>query len=166
METQSKLFRLFEEELQDIYWAEKHLAKALVKVAKAATSHELQKAIETHQVQTDGHVVRLEEIFDLLGRKATAKKCEAMSGLLDEAEEIIQDTEEDTMVRDCGIIIAAQKVEHYEIASYGCLKALANMLGEPEVSELLGKTLQEEKQTDTLLTQIAESFVNQEANNE
>lgn len=166
METQSKLFKLFEEELQDIYWAEKHLAKSLVKIAKATTSKELQKAVETHQIQTEGHIARLEEIFDILGRKATAKICEAMSGLLDEAEEIIDDTEEDTMVRDCGIIIAAQKVEHYEIASYGCLKALANMLGESEVAELLDKTLQEEKQTDLLLTQIAESFVNQEAYNE
>ena len=166
METQSKLHKLFEDELKDIYWAETHLVKALPKMAKASTSEQLKKAFEKHLEVTQNQIARLEEVFSILGKKAVAKKCEAMEGLIEEAKSIIEDTDEDTMVRDCGLIFAAQKVEHYEIATYGCLKAVANILGEKEAAELLDKTLQEEKDTDIELTTIAETFVNQEAEKE
>jgi len=166
METESKLYQLFEDELKDIYWAETHLVKALPKMAEAATSEQLKKAFEKHLEVTQKQVSRLEEVFSVLGKKASAKKCEAMSGLIEEANTIIGDTEKDTMTRDCGLIFAAQKVEHYEIATYGCLKAVANILGEKEAAELLNQTLQEEKNTDVELTVIAESFVNQEAEKE
>ena len=166
METESKLYKLFEDELKDIYWAETHLVKALPKMAEAATSEQLKKAFEKHLEVTQKQVSRLEEVFSVLGKKASAKKCEAMSGLIEEANTIIEDTEKDTMTRDCGLIFAAQKVEHYEIATYGCLKAVANILGEKEAAELLNQTLQEEKNTDVELTVIAESFVNQEAEKE
>ncbi len=166
METQSKLHTLFEDELKDIYWAETHLVKALPKMAKAATSDQLKKAFEKHLEVTNNQVTRLEEVFSILGKKTSSKKCEAMEGLIEEAKSIIEDTDEDTMVRDCGLIFAAQKIEHYEIATYGCLKAVANILGEKEAAELLDKTLQEEKDTDVELTTIAETFVNQEAEKE
>ena len=163
MATQSKLNKLFEDSLKDIYWAETHLVKFLPKVAKAATSEQLKQSIEKHIEVTQGQIARLEEVFNAIGKKAGGKKCEAMEGLIEEAKSIIDDTEEDTLVRDCGLIIAAQKVEHYEIASYGSLRSLANILGQKEVAELLEMTLNEEKETDVELTQIAESFVNQEA---
>lgn len=163
MQTQSKLNKLFEDSLKDIYWAETHLVKVLPKMAKAATSDQLKQSFEKHLEVTQNQVARLEEVFNAIGKKASAKKCDAMEGLIEEAKSIIEDTEEDTMVRDCGLIFAAQKVEHYEIASYGCLKAVANILGQKEVAELLDKTLQEEKETDVELTQIAETFVNAEA---
>lgn len=166
METQSKLSRFFEEEIRDIYWAEKHLLKSLPSMAKAATSDQLAKAFDDHSKITEGHVARLEEIFDALGKNPSGKKCEAMEGLVEEAKSIIEDTESDTLTRDCGLIFAAQKIEHYEIASYGSLKAVANILGYQEVAELLDKTLQEEKETDVNLTRIAESYVNEEAYNE
>lgn len=166
METQSKLHKLLEEELQDIYWAETHLVNALPKMAKAATSEELKQAFEKHLTITKTHVLRLEEVFSAIGRKVTAKKCEAMAGLIKEGEGLIEDTETDSMTRDCALIFAAQKIEHYEIATYGCLKAVANILGEKEAAELLHKTLQEEKEADVELTVIAESFVNQEAEKE
>lgn len=162
----SKLQEFFIEELKDIYWAEKHLTKALPKMAKAATSEELQQAFKAHLMVTEEHVTRLEQIFELLGKKASAKKCEAMAGLIEEANEIIGDTESETLVRDCALIFAAQKVEHYEIATYGCLKAVANILGKFDISDILNTTLEEEKETDVFLTQIAESFVNQEASAE
>jgi len=146
METQSKLSKFFEEEVQDIYWAEKHLIKSLPKMSKAATSQQLANAFEEHFKITEGQIARLEEIFDALGKKPVGKKCEAMDGLIEEAKSIIDDTESDTLTRDCGLIFAAQKIEHYEIASYGSLKAVANILGYQEVAELLDKTLQEEKE--------------------
>lgn len=158
----SKFHKLFMDELKDIYWAEKHLVKALPKMQKAATSEELASAIADHLAVTKEHVSRVEEIFGLLGAKATAKKCEAMEGLVMEAQELIEE-EDPSSVLDAGLIIAAQKVEHYEIASYGSLRTLANMMGHTEVAHLLEQTLAEEKEADGLLTQIAESTVNEEA---
>lgn len=158
----SKFHQLFMDELKDIYWAEKHLVKALPKMQKAATSEELANAIGEHLAVTKGQVSRIEEIFELLGAKAVAKKCEAMEGLVMEAQELMEE-EEESAVLDAGLIIAAQKVEHYEIATYGSLRTLANVMGHTEVAHLLEQTLAEEKEADGLLTQIAESTVNEEA---
>jgi ferritin-like metal-binding protein YciE len=164
--TESALNELFIDELKDIYWAEKHLAKALPKMAKAATSDELREAITKHQGETENHITRLESAFEAIGEKAVAKKCLAMEGLLKEADEIVADTEKGSITRDAGIISAAQKVEHYEIASYGTLRTLANTLGYTEAAELLEATLNEEKNCDELLTQIAEGSINQTASTE
>lgn len=153
---------LFLNELKDIYWAEKALTKAIPKMVKKATNEELIAALEDHLAVTETHVDRLEQVFETIGEKATAKKCEAMEGLIAEAEEIMKETE-DEMVRDAGIISAAQKVEHYEIASYGTLIAFANTLGESDAAALLEETLNEEKEADQTLTEIAESSINIEA---
>jgi ferritin-like metal-binding protein YciE len=162
----SMLHELFLDQLRDIYWAENHLVKALPKMQKAATSSELAEAFEEHLEVTQEHVSRLDQIFEILGEKAQGKKCEAMEGLVKEAETILTETEEGTSTRDAALIIAAQKVEHYEIASYGGLATLAKTLGESEIKDLLGQTLEEEKETDELLTQLAESNINQAANQE
>lgn len=159
------LRELFEDELKDIYWAEKALTKAIPKMIKNATSEELISALEEHLEVTKGHVQRCEQAFELLGKTARTKKCEAMEGLTKEAEEIMESTAEG-VVRDAGIISAAQKVEHYEIASYGTLCAFAKTLGEDEVANLLEQTLNEEKEADRTLTSIAESSINVEANEE
>src|SRR5215831_11650869 len=151
------LEKFFVDELKDIYWAEKHLVKALGKLSKSATTDELRQAFEDHQAQTEAHVDRLEQVFEMFGKKAQAKKCEAMDGLSKEAESIVEDTEDGTMTRDVGLIMAAQKVEHYEIATYGSLVQLANTMNLPEIAELLEQTLEEEKETDQLLTSIAEN---------
>lgn len=161
-ELSTQLGKLFEDELRDIYWAEKALAKALPKMAKKATSQDLVDAIETHLQETEEHISRCEQIFKLLGKEARGKKCEAMAGLITEAESIMEDTEEGVM-RDAGIISAAQKVEHYEIASYGTLRTFAETLGLQEAVEILETTLDEEKKTDELLTELAVSTINQEA---
>jgi ferritin-like metal-binding protein YciE len=151
---------------KDIYWAEKNLTKALPKMQKNATTEELQTAIEHHTEQTEEHVARLEQVFELLGKKPQAKKCEAMEGLIKEAQSIMEETEDGTMTRDVAIIMAAQKVEHYEIATYGGLVTLARTMGNEEVAELLAETLEEEKQTDLDLTAIAESNINWAAEQE
>lgn len=156
------LRELFENELKDIYWAEKALTKAIPKMVKKATSEELIEALENHLEETKGHVERCEKAFELLDKTASAKKCEAMAGLTKEAEEIMESSEEG-MVRDAGIISAAQKVEHYEIATYGTLCAFAKTLGEDKIAELLEKTLSEEKGANDKLTEIAESSINEEA---
>ena len=155
-----ELLKLFVDQIKDIYWAEKHLLKALPKMQKAATSAELQDAIETHTEQTQGHVDRLEDIFALLDQKPQAKKCDGMEGLVEEGESIIEETDEGTATRDVGIILSAQKVEHYEISSYGGLATLARTLGRDDIAEILEETLAEEKETDELLTKIAESKIN------
>ena len=165
-EIQSSLLELFTDEVKDIYWAEKHLVKALPKMKKAATSPELKEAFETHLQQTQVHVSRLEEVFGLLDEKVQAKKCDAMEGLVQEGESIIEDTDEGTATRDVGLILAAQKVEHYEIATYGGLAQLAKTLGREDIKNILGQTLSEEKETDQLLTDIAESNINYEASTE
>ncbi len=160
------LQQLFVDGLKDIYWAEKHLTKALPKLMRAATSDQLKQAFEEHKVVTEQQIGRVEQVFQLIGVKAVAKKCEAMEGLTKEADSIVSETQKGTMSRDAGLILAAQKVEHYEIASYGGLAQLASTLGLEEAKNLLGQTLQEEKDTDERLTQIAVSSINVEAEKE
>lgn len=153
---------LFEDSMKDIYWAEKALVKALPKMAKKATSQELVDALQDHLAVTQEQVSRLEKAFELLGKPTRAKKCDAMEGLIKEAEGIMEETEEG-VVRDAGIILAGQKVEHYEIATYGTLVAFAKILGENEVANLFEQSLSEEKEADSTLTSVAESSVNIEA---
>lgn len=159
----SEFHEFFVDELKDIYWAEKHLVKALPKMKKAATSAELAAAFDKHTEETQTHIETLEKVFELLEEKAVAKKCDAMAGLLEEANSIIEDTDEGTMVRDAGLILAAQKVEHYEIGTYGTLRTFAECMGHTEVAELLQQTLDNEKATDEALTQVAESSINEAA---
>lgn len=162
----SQLDKYFMDSLKDIYWAEKHLTKALPKMKKAATTEQLQQAIEDHLGQTEGHVTRLESVFEALGKKPQAKKCDAMEGLLKEGDSIVEETQDGSMTRDVGIIMAAQKVEHYEIATYGGLVQLAKTMGNEEVAAILTKTLEEEKQADSILSEIAENDINWEADQE
>ncbi|MBN9482579.1 MAG: rubrerythrin family protein [Bacteroidetes bacterium 43-93] len=162
----SMLEKFFQDELKDIYWAEKHLVKTLPKMKKAATSAELQAAFEEHLNVTKEHVARLEQVFEMLGKKAQAKKCDAMAGITEEGEGIIEETEAGTATRDVGLILAAQKVEHYEIATYGGLAQLATTLGLDDVAEILRTTLEEEKEADVTLTGIAENDINYEASEE
>jgi len=159
---ESKLMKLFEDELKDIYWAEKALTKALPKMAKNATSPELIKAIKNHLQETEEQIKKVEKVFELIGKKAVAKKCEAMAGLVKEGDEIMKDTDKGAM-RDAGIITAGNKVEHYEIASYGTLKTFAHILGLEEAAKLLEEILEQEKNADATLTQIAETTINIEA---
>lgn len=164
-EAAEDLRELFEDELKDIYWAEKALTKALPKMAKNATAKELVDGINNHLEETRGQVARLEQVFEILGKKAQAKKCDAMAGLLEEGQGIIEETKEGP-VRDAGIISACQKVEHYEIASYGTLAAFATLLGEEEAASLLRETLEEEKNADATLTKVAEGAINLDAKEE
>jgi len=159
----SEFHEFFVDELKDIYWAEKHLVKALPKMKKAATSPELASAFEKHTQETQTHIETLEQVFELLGEKAAAKKCDAMAGLLEEANSIIEDTDAGTLIRDAGLILAAQKVEHYEIATYGTLRVFAATMGHTDVEALLAQTLENEKATDIALTEVAESFINEQA---
>lgn len=160
---ESGVQELFVEMLQDIYWAEKHLTKALPKMSKAATTPSLRTAFDDHLAQTEQHVTRLEKAFGLMGKKAQAKKCEAMEGLTKEADEMMEETEKNSLTRDVALIAAGQKVEHYEIATYGTLVQLAGTMHLDEVASLLGETLKEEKAADQLLTNIAEKNVNRQA---
>ncbi|MBK5285129.1 MAG: ferritin-like domain-containing protein [Bacteroidia bacterium] len=150
---------LFTDELKDIYWPEKELTEAIPKMIENATADELAEALTGHLEVTREHVTRLEKVFSSIGEKAVEKKCEAMEGLMKEAEEIMEHTKKG-MVRDAGIISAAQKVEHYEIATYGTLCTFAKTLGENEAASLLHETLEEEKEADEKLSEIAESFIN------
>lgn len=158
-----ELMKLFTNSLKDIYWAEKQLVKSLKKMAKAATSDDVRAAFEEHMAQTEGQVERLEKVFESMDKKAAGKKCLAMEGLIAEAEELIEETEDGTETRDVALISAAQKVEHYEIASYGTLRSLAQVLGLKEAVKLFQETLDEEKETDKILTEIAENIVNEAA---
>lgn len=153
---------LFEDGLKDIYWAEKALVKALPKMEKNATSKKLKTAIQSHLEETKTHVTRLEDAFKSIGVKAEAEKCDAMAGLLEEGEGIMEETEVGS-VRDAGIIAASQKVEHYEIATYGTLAAFAKVLGHKEALKLLLLTLKEEKACDEKLTSIADTNLNSKA---
>jgi ferritin-like metal-binding protein YciE len=162
MASMDTLSELLQDELKDIYDAEKQLTKALPKLAKKATAEELKEAFEEHLRQTEEHVERLEQAFEHLGIPAKGKKCKGMQNLIAEGEDMIGDAEEDA-VRDAVMIAAAQKVEHYEIASYGTARTWANMLGQDDVASLLEQTLEEEKETDIKLTELAEGFVNQAA---
>lgn len=157
------LREFFVEELRDIYWAEKKLVTALPKMQKAATSEELKTCIADHIATTKEQVARLEKIFGMLEERAVGKKCEALVGILEEGNGILEDTEPGSATRDVGIILASQKIEHYEIATYGGLATLAATLGLDDVKELLGETLAEEKEADELLTSVAEESINYEA---
>ncbi|MDT3401452.1 YciE/YciF ferroxidase family protein [Mucilaginibacter terrae] len=157
------LLELFTDGIKDIYWAENHLVKTLPKMIKAATSKALASGIEKHLEETKTHVLRLEQAFELLEEKVQAQKCDAMEGLAKEGESIIESTEAGTATRDVGIILASQKVEHYEIATYGGLHQLAVTLGLNEVAELLAQTLAEEKAADKQLTDVAENDINYQA---
>lgn len=157
------LHELFVDGLKDILWAEEHLHKNLPKMAKGATSEELKKAFEAHREETAGHIDRLKQVFESIGEKAQAVKCEAMAGLLKEAEELWEDSDKGTMVRDAALIAGAQKIEHYEIATYGTLATYAKIMGHKKAKQLLGQTLDEEKAADEKLTGIAEGFVNESA---
>ena len=159
----SMLQEFFAEEIKDIYYAEKHIIKTLPKMMKAATSPELKTAFQEHLNVTKTHITRLEKVFELLGKKPLAKKCDAIEGIAKEGESIIEETEEGTATRDVGLILAAQKVEHYEISTYGGLSQLATTLGMDEVAELLTATLEEEKEADTMFSSLAENDVNYNA---
>jgi len=162
----TQLEEYFIQELKDIYGAEKLLLKALPKFQKAVTTEELRRALEDHTAVTQEQISRLEEVFQILGKKPQAKKCEAMEGIAREGENVVKETETGSMTRDAAIIMAAQKMEHYEIATYGGLVQLAKTMGRENVAEILGRTLAEEKDADHLLTEIAESKINQEAQQE
>ena len=153
---------LFYALLQDVYFAEKQLVKALPKMAKQSANAELEKAFTDHLEQTKGHVERLDQVFELIGKRAKGKRCEAIMGIIAEGEEVIEDADNDN-IRDAGILAAAQAAEHYEIARYGTLCAWAEELGDGEAVKLLKQTLEEEKEADELLTQIAEDTVNEAA---
>ncbi|QQL51282.1 YciE/YciF ferroxidase family protein [Mucilaginibacter ginkgonis] len=159
-EQQPALLELFVDSIKDIYWAENHLVTTLPKMIAAATSKALIDGIEKHLEETKIHVTRLENIFNLLEEKVQAQKCDAMEGLAKEGETIVESTEAGTATRDVGIILASQKVEHYEIATYGGLHQLAVTLGLQEVADILAETLAEEKAADEQLTQVAESDIN------
>ncbi len=159
------LQQMFEDQLKDIYWAEKALTKALPKMISKATSQELIDALTEHLEITEDQVTRVEEVFSAIGKKPEAKKCEAMEGLIKEGTEIMESAEEGSAL-DAGIICAAQKVEHYEIATYGTLVAWAQQLGLQEAADLLEETLNEEKEADTTLTEVAESCINADAMSE
>ena len=156
--SQEKLHELFIDGLKDIYWAEKALTKAIPKMIKNATSEELIEALTNHLQETQGQVTRLEDVFASIDEKVAAKKCLAMEGLIKEAEEIMEECEKGGM-RDAGIIVAGQKVEHYEIATYGTLRAFAEIMGHDEAARLLLKSLGEEKGADDKLTEVTPSVV-------
>jgi ferritin-like metal-binding protein YciE len=152
------LHKFFVDGLKDIYWAEKALTKALPKMIKNATSSELSEALTNHLEETKGQVTRLEEVFASIDQKAVAKKCDAMEGLIKEAQGIMEETDKGSM-RDAGIIAAGQKVEHYEIATYGTLAKYAGLLGLTEAQSLLHESLEEEKAADEKLTEVTEAAV-------
>lgn len=161
----SQLMGLFEDGLKDLYWAEKALAKAIPKMIKNATSQSLNDALTSHLEETKEHVNRLEKVFGLIELKPVAKKCDAMSGLIEEASSIMESCEKGSM-RDAGIIAAAQKVEHYEIASYGTLRQFAETLKLTKVEKELATTLQEEKEADLKLSEVAMDAINVDASQE
>jgi len=156
------LEKLFTEELKDVYNAEKQLVRALPRMAKAADSPELQQAFTKHLKETEGHVQRLEKIFQQLGQSARGKTCKGMQGLVEEGKEVME-KEGESPVIDAALIASAQRVEHYEIAAYGCLRTYAQLLGLDEAVQLLQQTLEEEEATDKILTDLGESGINEAA---
>lgn len=162
MPADKDLNELFLDTLKDIYYAEKQILKTLPKMAKAAQSEKLSTALEKHQEETEGQIERLEQIFELLGKPARGKKCDAIEGIIDEGKEIM-DEYKGTSALDAGLLAAAQAVEHYEMSRYGTLKAWALKLNLPKAAKLLDQTLNEERKTDETLTKIAETAVNYEA---
>jgi ferritin-like metal-binding protein YciE len=163
MKKEEPLEKFFVDALKDMLWAEKAIVESLPKMKQAATTEELKDAFEDHELQTRKHISRLEKVFEIIGQKAEDKKCEAMAGIIKECDEIKNSTPEGTMTRDAALIIAAQKVEHYEIASYGGLVQLALTLNYDKAAHLLDQTLGEEEDTDATLTDIAEGYINFEA---
>ena len=163
---ESLLEKFFIDQLKDIYYAEHQLLKAIPKLAQASTSEELEDAFNDHLKQTERHVKRLEKVFQIIGKNPESKRCEAMDGLVKESETIIKETKKGSMTRDAALIIAAQKVEHYEIATYGGLVQLAITMSLHRAADILDKTLIEEEDTDALLTEIAENYINVEADEE
>lgn len=161
-ETFEDLRELVINQVRDLYDAEHQIMEALPRMAEKASSEQLRQAFKSHMAETQGHITKLESVFDLFGEEATRETCEACEGLLEEAEEIL-DAEGDPAVIDAGLILAAQRVEHYEMAGYGGTAALAAQLGEIQVSKLLREILEEEKNADLKLTRIAEEQVNQRA---
>ncbi|HWB25597.1 MAG TPA: ferritin-like domain-containing protein [Chitinophagaceae bacterium] len=159
----NRLRMFFIESLKDIYYAEQHLVDELENLRDEATTLDLKNAFIEHRTVTQGHVTRLEHVFRSIGEEPDTKKCQAIKGIINEADSIISDTENDTLTRDAALILAAQKAEHYEIATYGTLVQFAKVLGEHNAAELLEETLREEKEADVTLTRIAESFINENA---
>jgi ferritin-like metal-binding protein YciE len=159
---EKKLTDLFYDTMKDIYFAERQILKNLPKMAKAAHSDELKQAFLTHRDETEGQLERLQQVFEILGKRAQAKTCEAIKGILEEGEEIIEDYK-DSQALDAGLLAAGQAVEHYEISRYGTLKTWADQLGLKDAAALLDPTLQEEKKTDVLLSKLARQSVNVEA---
>lgn len=153
---------LFLEQIADLYDAEKRLVKALPKMAEASTSQSLSQALQSHLLETEGHVTRLEKIFGMLGKDPKGQTCDAMKGLISEGEDIVSDIDKSAL-RDAGVIAAGNRVEHYEIAAYGSARTFAQTLGLTQAAALLEETLQEEKKADQKLTQLAESMINEEA---
>jgi ferritin-like metal-binding protein YciE len=159
---QKTLNDLFLETLKDMYHAEKQILRALPKMAKAAESDQLRQAFETHRKETEGQVARLEQVFEMIGKPARGKPCEAIKGIIEEGKEVMEDFEGSDAL-DAGLVAGAQAVEHYEISRYGTLKTWATQLGMPDAAKLFDETLQEEKKTDQLLTKLAESSANRKA---
>lgn len=159
MATSKTLDDLFYETLKDIYYAERQIVKALPKMARGAQDPKLKAAFQTHREETEGQIERLKQIFEILGKRAQGKTCDAIEGILSEGEEIL-DEFKGTPALDAGLLAAAQAVEHYEISRYGTLRAWALQLGMKDVAKLLDETLQEEASTDELLTNLAEGAVN------
>jgi ferritin-like metal-binding protein YciE len=160
------LEKFFINQLKDMYYAEQQLVKALEEMQQASSTEELEDAFEDHNRQTARHIKRLEKVFKLIGMEAGTKKCEAIDGLIQEARGIIKETKEGTATRDAALIIAAQKIEHYEIATYGSLVQLALTMQLDRAAEILERTLEEEEETDRSLTMIAETYINVQAEQE
>lgn len=166
MSRDSLLHEFLIDGLKDIYWAENHLLKAIPKMQKEATTVQLERTLGEHLEVTKEQIQRLDQIFDMLGVKAVGKKCEGIRGLISEGEDAMDETEDGSVTRDVAIIVSAQKIEHYEIAAYGGLAQLARTMGHDDIAELLDTTLQEEKEADRMLTEIAENDINYEASTE
>lgn len=162
----SEFRKLFIDQLKEMYWVEKHLHTALPRMQRAVRDKELAAIFEKEMKDTEWQIETLEKAFELMDRKPVSKKCEAMEGLLKEAYSVIEDTEKDTYTRDAALILAVQKIKHYEIASYGTLRIFAGHMDEEEVKHLLEKILHDEKETDVTLTKIAENYINEYASEE
>ncbi len=157
----------FIDQLKDIYWAEKHIAQGLKKLHRAASNEQLCAIFEQHLADSPSHIERVEQLFEILGKRPTAKKCAAMEGLLKEAEEVLESTEEGTFLRDAALIMSAQKIEHYEIATYGTLCVLAGYMPERrKLQSILKELCEEERATDLKLTEVAEAEINSQASKE
>lgn len=158
----TELRKLFIDEVRDVYWAERHLLKTLPTMAEKANNPDLKEAFQSHWAETETHIDRLERIFELLELKPRAEKCDAMDGIVSEGEELIEDFE-DSPALDAALILAAQKAEHYEIATYGTMRAFAKCLGYSQIVDIISDTIEEEGEADKKLTKIAERCVNEEA---